>query len=121
MKILDSNILIYSAMPSYDYLRVYTRDPNNYAAALTKLEVLGFHNLQPIDKVYFDSIFIVLNIIYADDAVISKAIEIRRLKKISVGDSVIAATALIHDLELYTRNVSDFTHITGLRVVNPIL
>jgi len=31
-----------------------------------------------------------------------------------------AATALVHDLDLYTHNVSDFAGIEGLRVVDPI-
>jgi predicted nucleic acid-binding protein len=32
---------------------------------------------------------------------------------------IIAATALVHDLPLVTRNEEDFKDVTGLRVVNP--
>ncbi len=33
-------------------------------------------------------------------------------------DALIAATALVHDMTVATRNVADFTR-TGVRVVNP--
>ncbi|WP_152044668.1 type II toxin-antitoxin system VapC family toxin [Aureimonas psammosilenae] len=36
-----------------------------------------------------------------------------------VNDALIAATALVHDLTLVTRNVSDFRGIRGLRLVDP--
>lgn len=55
------------------------------------------------------------------DDIIEIAIQLKQSRKMSLGDSVIAATALIHDLELYTHNVSDFAGIEGLRIVDPIL
>jgi predicted nucleic acid-binding protein len=36
-----------------------------------------------------------------------------------LGDALIAATALLHDLPLVTRNEEDFKHVAGLRVLNP--
>lgn len=36
-------------------------------------------------------------------------------------DSLIAATALAHDLTLVTRNTSDFENIPNLRIVNPFI
>jgi hypothetical protein len=35
-----------------------------------------------------------------------------------LGDAIIAATALVHDLPLVTRNVDDFQHIAELEVNN---
>jgi predicted nucleic acid-binding protein len=37
----------------------------------------------------------------------------------SLGDALIAATALVHDLTLVTRNVEDFQWIQGLLLLNP--
>lgn len=34
-------------------------------------------------------------------------------------DAIIAATALVHGLELVTQNVEDFQHIAGLQVRDP--
>ena len=49
------------------------------------------------------------------DAVIT----LRQQKKMSLGDAIIAATALTHALPLVTRNVQDFRHIAGLKLINP--
>ncbi len=54
-----------------------------------------------------------------DTAVIERAIALRQENKIGLADAIIAATALVHDLPLVTRNEEDFKHITTLRVVNP--
>ncbi len=39
----------------------------------------------------------------------------------NLGDAIVAATALEHDVTLWTANVDDFRHIEGLRVVNPLV
>ena len=54
-----------------------------------------------------------------DDAVTKKTIELRRIKKIKLGDAIIAATALVYNLALITRNTNDFKNIDGLVTVNP--
>ena len=36
--------------------------------------------------------------------------------KLSLTDALIAATALSHDIELYTRNINDFRFISGLKL-----
>ncbi|MEI6339167.1 MAG: PIN domain-containing protein [Verrucomicrobiota bacterium] len=42
------------------------------------------------------------------------AIALRQECKMGLADTVIAATALVHGLELVTRNGDDFKHVTGL-------
>jgi predicted nucleic acid-binding protein len=54
-----------------------------------------------------------------DEPVILQAITLRKAYNIKLPDAIIAATALIHDLTLLTRNVGDFNKIEGLKVINP--
>jgi toxin FitB len=59
------------------------------------------------------------NIIPLDDAVTQKTIELRRIKKMKLGDAIIAATALVHGFVLVTRNTNDFKNIEELTVIAP--
>lgn len=51
--------------------------------------------------------------------VIVQCVRIRKTKKIKLPDAIIAATALVYDLVLISRNTSDFTNIDGLKVIDP--
>jgi len=89
--ILDTNIIIY-------YLK--GQMPSNTAAFIEKKLFLENPNLSVITE-----------------------IELLGWKKASDGqilpDAVIAATALVYDLELITRNVKDFESIVELKTKNP--
>lgn len=50
----------------------------------------------------------------------NKAIELRRKKNIKLADAVIAATALLNNLKLATRNIADFKAIEGIELINPL-
>ena len=50
------------------------------------------------------------------DAVVARAVSLRQERKTSLGDALIAATALVFGRELLTRNVKDFVGIPGLVV-----
>lgn len=56
---------------------------------------------------------------YIDDFIFQKSIDLRKAYKIKLGDAIIAATSLLHNLTLFSRNISDFKVIQGLEVVNP--
>lgn len=44
---------------------------------------------------------------------------LRQQRKIGLADSLIAATAMHQAMPLITRNLSDFSWIPGLHVINP--
>ena len=58
-------------------------------------------------------------ILAVSDEVAAKAVELRQQRKMSLGDSLIAATALVHNLILVTRNTDDFNWIANLSLLNP--
>lgn len=94
MILLDSNIVIYSAQPSFAYLRHLVSDPLNAASAFTMLEVLGYPALASVDKVYFETTFKILQVFPINQPVLNQAIKLRQIKKMTPGDAIIAATAL---------------------------
>lgn len=121
MKILDSNILIYSFGDDFRYLRPLILEQDTFVSEITRLEVLGFHGLSKSEEAYFTEMFLEVRILEIDIPTIDEAIRLRRDFKMKLGDSIVAATALVHGLEVYSRNTADFLKIPGLKVVNPIL
>lgn len=94
--------------------------PDAVISVITKIEALGYHKLPADDKDYFETLFNSITILPITDAIIDRAIELRGQKKMSLGDCLIAATALLNGLDLYTNNTTDFVHIQGLTIVNPL-
>lgn len=117
--ILDSNIIIYSAIPENIKLRQFMYENNFYCSRISYLEVLGYHKINYQDKSYFKKFFNLLPVIEMDKEIIEKAVELRQLEKLSVGDSIIAATAYLHDLILVTNNEKDFKKLSGIKMINP--
>ncbi len=117
--ILDSNIIIYSIAPDYQFLQDYLAQYKLYTSAISKVEVLGFSGLSALDKSGFVRYFQKIILFDICDEVLEQAINLRQQKKMSLGDSIIAGTALVYDLPIMTRNVADFEWIEGLEVVNP--
>lgn len=120
MRILDSNLIIYAAKDEYTQLRSLILDTATCVSIISKLEALGYRFLTTDDKIYLEGVFQMTKVIPINDAVIERAITLRQAKKMSVGDAIIAATALLNNLELYTNNTDDFTNISGLKVINPL-
>jgi predicted nucleic acid-binding protein len=56
-------------------------------------------------------------ILTISESIVEKTIELKRLKRTKTADAIVAATALIHNLKLITRNTKDFSHL-DLRIIN---
>lgn len=108
--ILDSNIIIYSAKPEYLQLARYLQVNQDTArvSLISTLEVLGFSGLSSKDKRTFEGYFGSVKIFPITEVVITEAIRLRQQRKRSLGDSIIAATALLYNLPVLTNNVADF-------------
>lgn len=63
--------------------------------------------------------FAALRILPIDQPVLDGAVALRWQRRMSLGGAIIAATALVHDLTLLTRNVNDFRWIAGMGLLNP--
>lgn len=89
-------------------------------SAISKIEVLGFPSLTETEQVHLEGFFRNSTTYPVTEAVIEQAVKLRQRKKMTLGDSIIAATALCHKTILVTRNTSDFDWIDGLELLNPI-
>ena len=87
-------------------------------SGITKIEILRYGTSDFIYKILTD--FIDHSIIYnLDRQVVDQTIALCRLKKIKLPDAIIAATAIVNQQTLVTRNVADFKAIPNLKVLNP--
>ncbi len=118
--ILDSNIIIYSFQSRHSYLQRFMRDKEAGCSAITQVEVLGYPRLSPDEKHYLEACFANIKIYPIDSNVIQAAVALRQQRKMSLGDAIIAATALEYHQTLITRNVDDFAWVEGLKVINPL-
>ena len=120
MKIIDTNLIIYAAQPQFRWLLPLIAASDCHFATVTKIEVLGFKNIEANQKAFFDQYFSMLTPLHLTDDIIEQAIDIRQNKKIKLGDAIIAATARVHNLEIFTHNIADFINIDGVKVSDPL-
>ena len=85
---------------------------------ITKIETLGF-NRDAEEEMKMLRFINAANVYYLSDDIVSKTIWLRKSKKIKTPDAIIATTALVYNLDLLSRNLSDFNNIAGLKVVDP--
>jgi hypothetical protein len=116
--ILDSNIIIYAAQSEHQFLRDFIAEHAPAVSAVSYVEVLGYHKLGP-EKKHLETFFEAAPILPISDDVIIQATKLRQIKNLTLGDSLIAATALVYNRTLVTRNDKDFLWIPGLTVLNP--
>jgi len=117
--LIDSKIIIYAARPEYDRLRQFIAEYAPAVSALSYVEVLGFHQLIEQDRLYFEEFFRVAQVIPISQEVLDRAVALRQMRRIALGDAIIAATALVNSLTLVTRNTEDFRWIGELPLLNP--
>lgn len=118
--LIDSNIIIYASQPEHDALREFIAAQAPAVSAVSYVEVLGYHELSAAEESLFRQFFAVSTMLPIDQDVLDQAVALRRQHKMSLGDALVAATALVHHLPLATHNVDDFAWIDGLIVVDPL-
>ncbi len=118
MVVLDTNIYIYIANRTlpYDIIQGVTIAH----ASITRIESLGYQDITKGQEIALLEIFALSTECGLEEEVVKRAIGLRQIKKIGLGDAIIAATALENDCELWTANTKDFADIDGLKLHNPL-
>jgi predicted nucleic acid-binding protein len=119
--LIDSNILIEftgELLPDSVYSLLSTIIDSDFTISfINKIEVLAHSTAGEVWNNFINQAVIIL----ADDEIIEQTIKIRKKNKIKIPDALVAATAIVNDLILLTRNMEDFKKIENLKVENPWL
>ena len=118
--LLDSNIIIYGTETKYPELIDFLNNSRLSVSAISRVEVLGYHRLSDVNLVKLIAFFDLFEVLPIESQIINAAVSLRQQRKMSLGDAIIAGTAIAHEKTLVTRNVRDFQWIEGLRLYNPI-
>ncbi|BBL76066.1 type II toxin-antitoxin system VapC family toxin [Methylomagnum ishizawai] len=118
--LLDSNLIIYSIKPEYIDLRKWIAENTPSVSAISYLEVMGYHRLTAEDKQDFSEFFSAAPIIPVTQPILEQAVKLRQQRKMSLGDAIVAGTAMVLGSTLATANTKDFEWIAGLTVLDPV-
>ena len=100
-------------------LKVATHDEWCGYSAISRLEVLSFSRLTEGEMAAFRTMLDQYVEVPIDNDVIEEAARLRRLVKVKAPDAIVAATAVIRQATLITRNLDDFRRIPGLSSRSP--
>lgn len=118
--LLDSNLIIYAGQASQQDLRDWITHNTPFVSIVSKVETLGYQNLRTEEKQFLEDFFEVAPMLSLTDEIAEKATLLRQASRLSLGDSLISATAIVHNLTLATANTKDFTKVKGLNQINPL-
>src|SRR5258706_7034153 len=93
---------------------------NPAVSVISYVEVLGFHRLTAEDQQLFRRFFASAETFPVTFPILDQAVTLRQQRRMSLGDSLIAATALVQNRTLLTRNLDDFRWIPDLRLLDPM-
>jgi len=123
MYLLDTNTIIYylnASLPSTAMQFMHgVVDAHCNISVIAKIETLSFNFATSAEQKIMEGFIAGATILGIDDEIANKTIAIRKLKKIKLPDAIIAATALVYNFTLISRNVPDFNSIDKLNIINP--
>lgn len=86
---------------------------------IVKIEVLGF-NGNSESMLRLERFLDFAQVIMLSEAIAHKTIDLRKkYRKLGLGDAIIAATALVNNLTVITRNLKDFQGIENIKAISP--
>ena len=123
MYLLDTNVVINfldATLPKAGrQLLIGIVDDYPYISVITKIETLGFNFKSANEQNTMETFIAGSTILDIDNEVVNKTIAIRKNTKIALPDAIIAATALVYNFTLLSRNTKDFRNIPELKLQNP--
>ena len=88
-------------------------------SVISQIELLSWQAPEAQSRVTLETFVRNCRIIDLSAAVVQQTIQLRQAHKMKLPDAVIAATALVNDWTLISRNDSDFRKVQALKYINP--
>lgn len=118
--LLDSNIIIYAAQPEHAALRQFIKEHAPAVSVISYIEVLGYHRLSDDDRKFLEQFFQAAQMLPLSDGIVQWAVKLRQRRKMTLGDAIVAGTALAHEHTLVTHNTEDFRWIDEIKLLDPL-
>lgn len=120
----DTNAAIYYLQQQFPpgaekFIDDLLKDEQPVISAITEIELLCWKTATQKDLELLHNFINDALVIELEQSIKLKTADIRKAHRIKLPDAIIAATALVYDLKLLSRNVADFGSINGLTVINP--
>ncbi len=120
----DTNIAIYFLQqqfpPSVEkFIDKLLLNSTPIISAITEIELLCWRTATEKDIRVLNGFVNDALVIELEKPIKMKTAEIRKAVRIKLPDAIIAATAIVHDFTLVTRNSNDFRKVDSLRLINP--
>ena len=120
--LVDTNVIIdYFGNRLTDSAYHFVNNNKNCISLITKIEVLGWYAAPQNDILRLSEFLSFFELLLINDEIVETCINLRQQKKIKLGDAIIASTALVYNLTLLTRNITDFKKIPNLHTIDPYL
>jgi len=121
--LIDTNIIIYYLkddilQSELEKVEQIFKDSFNIST-ITKIELLGWQRISLAEKNNIELFLSQAKVHYIDERVEKKAIELKQNYKMAIPDAIIAATSLLNNFIIVTRNSKDFEKINEITIYNP--
>ena len=121
--LIDTNILIYfinRLIPVSEHTKVKEILKTSFnISVMTKIELLGWHKLEQSNIESLNKLLSKASIFKLIDEIEDQTILLKQRYNLKTPDAIIAATALVNNFTLITRNHKDFKKIEGIKIYNP--
>jgi predicted nucleic acid-binding protein len=120
----DTNAAIYYLQQQFPasaekFMDELLKEKQPVLSAITEIELLCWKTATDKDLEVLHNFISDALVIELEQPIKLKTADIRKAYRIKLPDAIIAATAIVYDLILLTRNTSDFANIPELNTINP--
>ena len=105
MVFLDSNTIIYLSKELIEIETIFRDDEEYAVSVITYMEVLGYDFDSNEEREFIEELLSSLTIIYIDEAISNKVIELKKIVKIKLPDAIICATTILYNSVLITNDI----------------